>query len=82
MAERVINIAGQFLNLKVDYLGYVYEDPIVQQAVLKQKPFTVLDPKSKAALSVQQLVSRLEKVEFREGKGIGSFIKKLFSASA
>ncbi|AFG38131.1 MinD/ParA family protein [Spirochaeta africana] len=82
VAERVINIAGQFLNLKVDYLGYVYEDPIVQQAVLKQKPFTVLDPKSKAALSVQQLVSRLEKVEFREGKGIGSFIKKLFSASA
>ncbi len=78
VAERVINIAGQFLNLKVDYLGYVYEDPIVQQAVLKQKPFSAVDPKSKAAVSVQQLVSRLEKVEFKEGKGIGSFIKKLF----
>ncbi|THB66706.1 MAG: MinD/ParA family protein, partial [Spirochaetaceae bacterium] len=78
VAERVINIAGQFLNLKVDYLGYVYEDPIVQQAVLKQKPFMALDSKSKAALSVQQLVSRLENVEYREGKGLGSFIKKLF----
>ncbi len=81
VAERVINIAGQFLNLKVDYLGYVYEDPIVQQAVLKQKPFMALDPKSKAATSVQQLVSRLEKVEFKEGKGLGTFIKKLFTSS-
>ena len=27
VAERVINIAGQFLNLKVDYLGFVYDDP-------------------------------------------------------
>lgn len=82
VAERVINIAGQFLNLKVDYLGYVYEDPTVQQAVLKQKPFTVLDPKCKASVSVQQLVSRLEKVEYKEGKGMGSFIKKLFGAQA
>ena len=29
VAERVINIAGQFLNLKVDYLGFVYDDPVV-----------------------------------------------------
>ena len=27
VSERVISIAGQFLNLKVDYLGYVYDDP-------------------------------------------------------
>ncbi|GAB6089842.1 MinD/ParA family protein [Spirochaeta dissipatitropha] len=82
VAERVINIAGQFLNLKVDYLGYVYEDPIVHQAVLKQKPFTILDPKSKASASVFQLVSRLEKVEYREGKGVGSFLRKFFSTQS
>jgi len=41
VSERVINIAGQFLNLKIDYLGYVYDDPTVQQAVIKQKPFIV-----------------------------------------
>jgi flagellar biosynthesis protein FlhG len=76
VAERVINIAGQFLNLKVDYLGCVYEDPIVQQAVLKQKPFIAMDPKSKAAISVYHLVSRLEKTDYKEGSGLGSFIKK------
>jgi len=80
VAERIINISSQFLNLKVDYLGYVYEDPMVHQAVLKQKPFTVLDPKGKASSCIYQMVSRLEKVDYREGGGLGKFLKKLFSA--
>ena len=78
VAERVINIAGQFLNLKVDYLGYIYDDPGVQQAVLKQKPFSVMDPKGKASACVHHVVSRLEKVEYREGGGLGNFLKRLF----
>jgi flagellar biosynthesis protein FlhG len=78
VAERVINIAGQFLNLKVDYLGYVYDDAAVQQAVLKQKPFTAVDPNGKAAICVQHIVGRLENVEYREGGGLGRFLKKLF----
>jgi flagellar biosynthesis protein FlhG len=82
VAERVINIAGQFLNLKVDYLGYVYEDDTVHQAVLRQKPFLAHDPKSKAAVCVRHLVGRLEKVELKEGGGFGQFIRRLFGGSA
>ena len=78
VAERVINIAGQFLNLKVDYLGYVYEDPAVQQAVLRQKPFLAADPKGKASACVLHIASRLENVEHREGGGVGRFLKRLF----
>jgi len=78
VAERIITITGQFLNLKVDYLGFVYEDPIVQSAVLKQKPFIALDPKGKAAICLHHIVSRLEKVEYREGGGLGQFIRKFF----
>lgn len=77
VAERVINIAGQFLNLKVDYLGCIYDDPIVQQAVLKQKPFIVMDEKGKAAISIYHMVSRLERTDYKEGSGLGVFIKKL-----
>lgn len=80
VSERIINISNQFLNLKVDYLGYVYDDPNVHLAVQKQKPFFVLDPKGKASACIAQLVSRLEKVEYREGGGIGKFIRKLFVA--
>lgn len=77
VAERVINIAGQFLNLKVDYLGYVYDDPSVPQSVLKQRPFLVNEPNGKAAICVKHIVSRLEKVEYKEGGGVGNFLKRL-----
>jgi flagellar biosynthesis protein FlhG len=78
IAERIINISGQFLNLKVEYLGCVYEDAIVPASVLKQRPFIVQDPKSRAAISVQHLVSRLEKMEFAEDPGLARLIRKLF----
>ncbi len=80
VAERVINIASQFLNLKVDYLGCVYEDPAVHQAVLRQRPFLVHDPTGKASVSVRHIVGRLEKIEYKEGGGVGQFIRKLFGS--
>jgi len=79
VAERIVNISGQFLNLKVEYLGCIYDDPIVSASVLKQRPFIVQDPKSKAAISVQHLVSRIEKTDFVDDKGIARLIKKLFA---
>jgi flagellar biosynthesis protein FlhG len=77
VAARVINIASQFLNLKVDYLGCVFDDQSVQQAVIKQRPFLVTDSKGKAAICVKHLVSRLENVEYKEGSGVSRFLKKL-----
>lgn len=82
VAERVINIAGQFLNLKVEYLGYVYDDPSVHQSVLRQRPFLVNAPKSKASICIHHLVGRLEKIEFKEGGGLSRFLGRLFKASA
>ena len=81
VAERVINIASQFLNLKVDYLGYVYDDPQVSQAILKQKPFMIVDPDSKASVCVKHIVSRLEKVEYKEGGGLKKFLSRLVGKS-
>ncbi len=78
VAERVISIANQFLNIKVDYLGFVFEDPLVQSSVLKQRPFVSVDPKGKAAQCLMNIVGRLEKVEFKEGSGLGAFLNRLF----
>ena len=78
VAERIINISGQFLNLKVEYLGCIYEDPTVPLSVIRQKPFLLMDPKSKASIFVQPLVSRIEKPDFSDDKGIGRFIRKFF----
>ncbi|NIZ46837.1 MinD/ParA family protein [Entomospira nematocerorum] len=73
--QRVISIASQFLNLKVDYLGYVYDDPIVSQAVRRQVPFLVLDPASRPSECVMHLVSRLENVDYKEGGGMSKLLR-------
>jgi flagellar biosynthesis protein FlhG len=79
VADRMINIAAQFLNIKIDYLGFIYDDNIVSQAVIRQKPFMVIDPKSKASQCVQHIVERLEKSEPRESGGFGNMVKRFFN---
>ena len=79
VADRMISIAGQFLNLKVDYLGFIYDDPAVPSSVRQQKPFIIIDPKCKASLCIQHLVERIDKNKSIEPEGIGSIFKKLFS---
>jgi len=81
VADRMINIASQFLNLKVDYLGFIYDDPVVSQAVLRQKPFMVIDPRCKASICVQHIVGKMEKGELREAGGFASMFKRLFGKS-
>ena len=78
VAQRVVNIAGQFLNVKLDYLGFVYEDPTVQAAVRKQQPFFVVDQYGRASQCIQHIVGRLENVDFKEGGELSRFIRRLF----
>jgi flagellar biosynthesis protein FlhG len=78
VADRMTSIAGQFLNLKVEYLGFIYDDSVVSQAVIRQRPFMVIDPKCRASLCVQHIVGRMEKSEVRESGGFGNMIKRLF----
>jgi len=80
VADRMINIAGQFLNLKVDYLGFIYDDSSVQHAVLKQKPFMVEDPKCRASNCVQHIVSRMDRNKPVETAGFGAMLKRLFKS--
>jgi len=81
VADRMTNITGQFLNMKMDYLGFVYEDQAVVNAVRHQKPFMVVDPKCKASICVQHLVSRMDKSQPVESAGIGAMFRKIFGRS-
>ena len=78
VAERMTTIAGQFLNLKLEYLGFVYDDNAVAQAVLRQRPFMVESPRCRASQCVQHIVGRLEKTELRSGGGFGTMVKRIF----
>ncbi len=78
VAERVINIAGQFLNVKVTNIGFIFEDSVVQRAVIKQDPFYRSAPNSKAAQSIKHLMTRLANVEYAESGGFGKFLRSVF----
>jgi len=82
VADRMINIAGQFLNLKVDYLGFIYDDVSVSHAVLCQKPFMVVEPKCKASICVQHIVERMDRNKPKETAGFGAMFKRLFGSSS
>jgi flagellar biosynthesis protein FlhG len=79
ISERIITIVGQFLNYKVEYLGCIYEDPIVQASVIRQKPFIVVNPTSKPAVCLKHIVGRIEKTEPEYNEGVASFLKKFLS---
>ena len=76
ISERMINIVGQFLGYKVDYLGFVYEDPIVQASVIRQKPFIVVNPTSKPAVCLKHIVGKIENTEPEYNEGVSSFLKQ------
>ncbi|MCL2154975.1 MAG: MinD/ParA family protein [Leptospirales bacterium] len=83
VAQRVINIAGQFLNVKVEDLGFVYEDIYVPKSVRNQKPFIVSYPACKASGCVKVIADRINNklVENEKGSGIVSFIKNILGHS-
>jgi flagellar biosynthesis protein FlhG len=82
VADRVISIAGQFLNIKVASLGFIFEDPVVQRAVVKQDPFVKSAPNSKASQSIKHLMSRLAHIEYPDGGGFGRFLKNIFGGGS
>ena len=76
ISDRIINIAGQFLNKKVDYIGFVYDDPVVQASVIRQKPFIIVNPTSKPAQCIKHIVGRIEKSDIGSSEGVSNFLKK------
>lgn len=76
ISERIITIVGQFLGYKVDYIGFVYEDPIVQASVIRQKPFIIVNPTAKPVVCLKHIVGRIEKTESIGSEGVNSFLRK------
>ncbi len=72
-AKKIINTAAQFLNFKIEELGFIFEDPAVQDAVAKQVPFVVAYPRSKASSYVFLIARRLEEHQNVKKPGRGLF---------
>ena len=76
VSERIISIVSQFLNYKVEYVGFIYEDPVVQASVIRQKPFMAINPNSKSSQCVKHIIAKIDKTEVGNSDGVSSFLKK------
>jgi len=83
VAQRIINIAGQFLNIKVENLGFIFDDIYVPKSVRNQKPFFVSYPKSKASACISIISDRIcnKETNTAKGSGLSSFFKGLFKSA-
>ena len=76
--DKVSLVADKFLNIQLEYLGFVLNDANVSKAVMHQKPLIQVYPNTPAALSILYLANKLQNNEhtimYRE-KGI----KRLFT---
>ena len=59
VARRVKGVAKRFLNLDIEYWGYVLADESVPKSVLRQEPFLSTYPYSPAASCIYQLARRV-----------------------
>ena len=59
VAKRVQAVAKRFLNLEVEYWGYVLNDESVPKSVVRQEPFLSTYPYSPASSCIHQLARRV-----------------------
>jgi len=57
--SRLSNAASHFLNISVDYLGYVYRDPTVTESIRQQSLFTETFPSSRASKSLAAIARKI-----------------------
>ncbi len=76
ISERIITIVRQALGYMVDYIGFVYDDPIVQASVIRQKPFLIVNPTSKPSICIKHIVGRIEKTEIAGNESVAGFLRK------
>jgi flagellar biosynthesis protein FlhG len=79
VAKKVIDVCSQFLNVKVENLGFIYEDQIVNESVKKQIPFVQMNPNHNVSICVNHIARRLMNLEVpEEDKGWHKFFKAFF----
>lgn len=81
VADRVIDISGQFLEVQVENLGFIFQDDDVEKSIREQKPYIVNSPRSKASACLTRITHTLLQLEGPDGEpeGLSGFIRKFFT---
>lgn len=76
--QKLYRVGKQFLNMDIDLLGYVREDPQVVKAVYSQNPFTMQFPRCYAAKDLNLVAKNLMEKEVYKATENKGFFQKVF----
>ena len=76
--KKLAILSKRFLNLEVEYMGFVLRDPSMIRAVKEQKPVLLSSPMCPAAVSLDRLAGMLITGKTQKGEGnLVNFFKKV-----
>ncbi|HEY3374509.1 MAG TPA: MinD/ParA family protein [Candidatus Aquicultor sp.] len=83
IADRIVMAAKQFLNKRVETLGYIVSDIAVNSAVRKQQPFILEFPGARASKCIRQIAATLDQTLLKDAQagghnGFRGFLSRLF----
>lgn len=83
IAGRIVMATRQFLNKRIEVLGYVASDPSVNASVRRQEPFILGYPGTRASKCIKQIAVSLDKISKDDMRIVGrngfrGFLSRLF----
>lgn len=81
--QKLNNVSRKFLEVKLQFLGYVHNDVFVPKAVKQQKPFVLLYPECTASKNLSDIAKKLikEPANHVGDLGIKGFFNKFFASN-
>lgn len=81
--QKLNSVAQKFLQVKLQFLGYVSNDTMVPKAVKQQKPFVLLYPECMASKNLTEIAKKIMKspVNNTKDSGIKGFFNKFFASN-
>ncbi len=82
VANKLAQTAERFLHIRIDSLGYIFDDPMVRKAVRRQTPFVAAWPDSAASRCVRALANGLlYGSQMQVKRGWKGFLQQIFNFS-
>lgn len=69
--SKISIVASKFLNINIEYIGFIPYDKKLSNAVLEQKPVIIGEPNSVPALRLKSICNNLLQIEDKEVKKLG-----------
>jgi len=81
--QKLSNVSKKFLQIKLQFLGYVTNDVLVSKAVKQQKPFVLLYPECVASKNLTEIAKKIMKNSASnvQNSGIKGFFNKFFTSN-